>query len=152
VNWIVVHSKPYAGRYPFDLSDDFTIKEWGWIKRLTSYMPLTVENGFAGGDPELYAALAVVMLVRAGRVEPRDVQDVYDRLSDGTLGTSITVEFDDQAEEEEDADPSTPSSSENGTSSGAASTTSSETWPSRRSGFGNQPSDTSPSDQPTWVN
>jgi len=52
--------KPYDGRWPLDATADFTTREWGVIKRLSGYLPLTVNDGFQGGDPELFAAFAVI--------------------------------------------------------------------------------------------
>ena len=38
---------PYDGRYDFDLEGrELTTREWGWIKRLSGYLPLTIEEGF----------------------------------------------------------------------------------------------------------
>jgi len=148
MNWIVVHTKPYEGRYPFDLSDDFTIREWGWIKKLTGYMPLTADEGFRGGDPELYAALAVLMLVRAGKVNPDDIQDVFVRLTVASLSAALTIEFD-QAEDGDQVDPPA-SSPGNDSSSGTGSTTSSETSPANPNGSGTPASVSSGSARETW--
>ena len=37
---VITGMRPYDGRYPFDLYEQaFTVREWGWIKRLTGYLP-----------------------------------------------------------------------------------------------------------------
>lgn len=95
-DWLNIKGvKPYDGRYLFDVDGaPFTTREWGYIKRLSGYMPLTVSEGFAGGDPELYAAFAVIALVRAGRVEPADVAGVFDRIADAPFGAAVQLEND----------------------------------------------------------
>ena len=65
--------KPYDGRYEFDIENHaLTTREWGWIKRHSGYLPLTIADGYAGADPELYAVFAVIALCRAGKVDARD--------------------------------------------------------------------------------
>ena len=73
MDYIVVEGvRPYDGRYEFDLAgQELTTREWGWIKRLSGYLPLTVEEGLS--DPELIVVFAVIALRRAGKVEPKDV-------------------------------------------------------------------------------
>ena len=48
---------------------ELTTREWGWIKRLSGYLPLNIEDGL--GDPELVIVFAAIALRRAGKVEPR---------------------------------------------------------------------------------
>jgi hypothetical protein len=36
--------KPYDGRYEFELGDELTTREWGWIKRLSGYLPSTLDD------------------------------------------------------------------------------------------------------------
>lgn len=116
---------PWDGRY--DLSGEFTIREYGWIKRFSGYLPLTVEDGWAGGDPELFCAFAVIALHRANRIQPPQAADVFSTLSDTEFWKSIRFEggIVEEEEAEEESDP-TASSSGNGASSGASSKTSSE--------------------------
>ena len=132
MDWIVISGvKPYDGRYELDLEGvPFTRREWGWIKRLAGYLPLTIEEGFAGGDPELFTAFAVIALHRAGVIRPAEAADVYERFADVDALASVTLETDPAAEWDGDADsPPPPSSSVNGSSSGDDTTTSSETSP-----------------------
>jgi len=127
MDWIVISGvKPWDGRYPFDIADsEPTTREWGWIKRLSGYLPTTIEQGLKGADPELICVFAAIALRRAGRVETDELQRLFDRLADAPFGATVRLETD-TAPEEGEADP--PGSS-NGSSSisGTDSTTSSET-------------------------
>lgn len=119
--------KPYDGRYELNLTQEFTTREWGWIKRLAGYLPVTLTDD-AFSDPELACALAVIVLHRAGRIEKPEAAAMFDRLVDAPFGSTITIETDDaSADEAGDAGPPAPSSSGNGSSSGESSKTSSET-------------------------
>lgn len=99
--FVIKGVKPYDGEYPLD-DTEFTTREWSWIKRISGYLPMTAEDGFKGGDPELFVALAVVAMVRAGRVEKGDALSVADKLADSAFGSSLTFVADD---EEDEADP-----------------------------------------------
>ena len=134
---------PYDGRYPFDLvGQELTTREWGWIKRLSGYLPLTVDYT----DPEVLTVFACIALRRTGKVQAQDVPAVFDRLSDAPFGSAITLET--EPVEEGDADSPPPSSSSsNGADSGHSSPTSSETsaadpgslWDARLGFFGVSP-------------
>ena len=92
--------KPYDGRYEFDLENRaLTTREWGWIKRHSGYLPLTIDEGFRGADPELYAVFAVIALHRAGKIDARDAGDMYERIADAPFGATITLEGDEAVEE-----------------------------------------------------
>lgn len=122
MDFIVIEGvPPYDGRHEFDIAgQDFTTREWGWLKRLSGYLPMTVDEGFRGGDPELFCAFAVIALHRANKVAAADVPDVFARLTDSPFVTTIRLESDtaDDAEEPE-PDPSA-SSPGNGRISGTA--------------------------------
>jgi len=129
VEYIVITDiKPYDGRYELDLSDDsYTVREWGWIRRLADYRPVTYGDGLRAADAELFAVLAVIAMRRAGRIETADVEPVHGRLLDAGFGSNIALEVGDQeAAEEADASPPDRSSTGNASSSGDGSTTSSE--------------------------
>lgn len=130
MDWIVIDGvRPWDGRYEFDLAGSPpTSREWGWIKRLAGYLPLTLDEGFKGADPELFCVFAAIALRRAGKIEPGQVPDIYDRLIDAPFGATIRLEADtpDEEETEPEQDP-TASSNGNGGSSGPGSPTSSET-------------------------
>ena len=135
MDYIVVEGvRPYDGRYEFDLAgQELTTREWGWIKRLSGYLPLTVEEGLS--DPELIVVFAVIALRRAGKVEPKDVPQVFEQLADAPFGSAITMETDVE-EEAEEKRPPPPSSTSSGATSGPSSEKSSETLvlPPKRSG------------------
>lgn len=130
MEWLVIEGvRPWDGRYEFDLEGQpLTNREWGFIKRYSGYLPLTIEDGWKGGDPELFAAFAVIALHRAGRVQTGDVADVYERFADTPFGTTIRLDLDGTGLQDGDAGPPAGSSSVNGSSSGDASQTSSGMW------------------------
>lgn len=100
---VLANVPPYDGRYEFDLDgSSLTVREWGWIKRLSGYMPLTVDDGLAGADPELFAVFAAIALRRAGRIEGREVPAIFERIADTAFETSIRLETEAEAETEDD--------------------------------------------------
>lgn len=129
MDWIVIENvKPYDGRYAFDVPNfDPTMREWGWIKRLSGYMPLTLDVGLAGGDAELIVVLAVIAMHRNGKITAADVEHVHGRFLDVEFGSAIRLELgaDDDAEDPTQAFPekNAPASAP---TFGDASTTSSE--------------------------
>jgi hypothetical protein len=144
---------PYDGRYPLDLDEqELTTREWGWIKRLSNYLPLTAADGFNGNDPELMCALAAILLRRAGRIQTRDVPGVFERLADAPFTASLSWESDPAGEPLED-DLADPTASLNGNTSfsGPASTTSSESSAEQLSPTGTPGLVSSGSDPPTLV-
>lgn len=89
---IVKDIPPYDGDYELDSERTFNTHEWRWIKEVSGYMPLTVDDGFAGGDPSLFVALAVICMHRAGKVEKGRVLEVADSLADAPFdGRSISM-------------------------------------------------------------
>jgi hypothetical protein len=124
--------RPYDGRYELDLGGaPLTVREWGWVKRHTGYLPVTLdENTFT--DPEMITMLALIALRRAGTITVAQVGEVWDRFADAPFGSAITFEADPAADrEEDDAGPPASSSNGNGPSSGDGSATSSAIsgWP-----------------------
>lgn len=120
-------AKPYDGRYPFDLDEDpLTNREWHWIKVLSGYMPLTLAEGYRGGDPDLLCAFAVLALVRARKIERDEAAAVFDRLGDLPYGSSVRLTSDGVAAGGEDDGPPPTSSPVKPNSSGEDSLTSSE--------------------------
>ncbi len=105
----IIKTGLYKGEYELDDSE-FTTLEWSWIKKFSGYLPLTAEEGFKGADPELYVALAVVAMHRAGRVEKGEAKVVYDRLADLPFGEGLTFKpGEDEPEEGEEDPPDAPS-------------------------------------------
>ena len=143
--------KPYDGNYPLELGNEFTTREWGWIKKHAGYLPATLdENSFS--DPELLTVLAIIVLHRAGRIQPNEVADVVEKFADAPFGSTITIELGEaEGETEGDAGPPAASSSSNEPGSGDSSTTSSETSPPNPNGSGITDSDTSAYEFPRSV-
>lgn len=138
---------PYDGRYRLSLDEEFTTREWGWLKRLSGYMPLTIEAGFDGGDPELFAVLAVMAMRRSGKITAAEVPDLFERIVDTPFGPTIQLEADEtEAEDGDDADPPTAvKPDESLPIYGTDLRTNSETSPESRTGFGMHDLDTSES-------
>ena len=154
MDWVVIEGfKPYDGRYPLDNSIEFTNNEWRWIKRLAGYMPLTVEEGFDGGDSELFTVLALIALRRAGKIGTDDVTPLFERMGDVPTWSTIRLESDQPPAEREpgDAGPPDRSSSVKSDSNGDDSPGSSETSTMIRNGSGIPVSATSAFDPTTWA-
>jgi hypothetical protein len=101
---IIEGLKPYDGEYEFDIAEQpLTTLEWRWIKKIAGYLPLTMQDGFRGGDPDLFLVFAVIALCRNGKVDPTDVYRVADRLADEPT-TAITMSFEEREQEEADED------------------------------------------------
>ncbi len=63
---IVINVRPYVGEYDFDIEGEpLTTLEWRWLKKISGYLPMTLDEGFRGGDPDLFVAFAVIALARA---------------------------------------------------------------------------------------
>jgi len=154
MDWLIVDNvRPYSGRYEFDIAgQEFTTREWGWIKRHSGYLPMTIEDGFAQADPELFCVFAAIAMRRAGRIEAREVADVFDRLADAPFGTTIRLEADTADVDDDDpfgasiqesSPPNTPTSGDDSKTNGAKSADvpkSSGTVVSATSAFPPQPS------------
>jgi len=133
MDWIVITGvKPYDGRYPLEFADEdgeltVTTREWGWIKRLAGYHPMTFEDGLRNNDPELLTALAVIAMRRADKIDRLELPAVFEKLADAPFGSKILFESD--TAEEVDTAVSDPPGSSTGSerSSGTGSPTDSET-------------------------
>jgi hypothetical protein len=153
VEWVEITGvRRWDGRYRFDIAENPpTTREWGWIKRMSGYLPMTLEDGFRGGDPELVCAFAVIALRRAGRIENDDAQRVFDELQDASFGSKIRIDSDTEPVEGEETVPDpTGSSNGNTSSSGTDSTTSSETSPATPASSGTPAPATSASPSKRW--
>jgi hypothetical protein len=131
VDYIVISGMgEWDGRYEFDVPTfDPTVREWGWIKTLAGYMPLTLDDGIAGGDPALITVLALIAMRRSGTLRTEDVQRAHDRFQDAPFGASIQLDLGPETEDVEDPSQVFPetSSSENGSTNGEPGLTNSET-------------------------
>jgi hypothetical protein len=86
--------RPYDGRYEFDLrSSSFSVREWGWIKRFSGYLPLTIDEGLAGADAELMAVFALIALARARRLASDDVPEAWERFADAPGVVTVRLEL-----------------------------------------------------------
>jgi hypothetical protein len=98
---IIQGIKPYDGEYDLVTDRASNAREWRCIKKVSGYMPLTVSDGFAGGDPDLFVALAVVAMTRQGKVERDDMLRVADELAEMPFdGASITMVGDEVADDD----------------------------------------------------
>lgn len=121
---VISGAPPYDGRYEFDQARKFTAREWGWIKRLSGYLP--DELDVAMRDAEFSVVVALIALHRAGKISTGEVPQLFERFADAP-DLELTAETDEPVDEElESPDPtSPPSSSARPESSGTDSSTSS---------------------------
>lgn len=149
---IIVNVPPYEGEYEFDRAGSFSYTEWRWIKKIAGYMPLTIDEGWNGGDPDLMLALAVITMHRADKFETREVMDVVAVLESAEVdGASITVKLEEEEAAEVDP-PQTDSPDDSKPDSGPDTVETSEDTPASTSPSGTgDPSleTTSPSDRLT---
>jgi hypothetical protein len=145
---IIEGVKPYDGRYPFDIyseESELSTTEWGVIKRHAGYLPLTASEGFAGGDPELFACFAVIALRRAGKIGADEVDAAYQRIADAPFGKTVRIEQDPaEVAQEADAGPPPSKTPVRPSSSGDGSTGSSESLTGPLNGSGIHDSGSSP--------
>lgn len=97
------------GIYPLDL-DTLTNRDFHTIKRLSGVRARELDEAFRAGDLDVYLALALIGLGRAGKQVPEDA------LLDAEVG-KIVLEF----PEADDADPPTPAARGKRSSASAAS-------------------------------
>ncbi len=123
---IKVNVPPWQGEYDLDMSEAFTALEWRWVKKISGYLPLTVDEALKGGDPDFIIALTAIALVRAGKIQKDQVFEVADALADAPFdGAAISVIVD-SAGQSPPAPDSSESSNESETSGGADSEPTSE--------------------------
>jgi hypothetical protein len=106
---IVLNTPRYKGEYEFDIeTEPLTNLEWRWIKKISGYLPLTIDEGWRGGDPDLFVAFAVVALARAGKIQQAEALIVAESFGDLPFdGAAITV-IGDKTEEGEEIPPAEP--------------------------------------------
>lgn len=106
---IIKGIKPYDGDYDLDTDRAFNAREWRWIKKVSGYLPLTVSDGFAGGDPDLFVALAVIAMCREGKVDRDSGLRVADELAEAPFdGATISLVGDPVEEEDVPLDLTSP--------------------------------------------
>lgn len=97
--------KPYDGEYDFELAEEpLTTLEWRWVKKIANYLPLTMEEGWRGGDPDLFVAFAVIALRRAGKIDKQEALAVADRLADAPFDGATISFVGEELEEDGDVD------------------------------------------------
>ncbi len=73
----------FEGEYDLDISDQpLNALEWRWVKKVSGYLPFTIDDGLAGGDPDVVIALAVIAMQRAGKITRDQVLQTADQLAD----------------------------------------------------------------------
>ena len=89
---VITGIRPWDGTYDLNADRAFNAREWKWIKSISGYMPLTVSDGFNGGDPALFVALAVVAMCRSGKIGRDEGLSVADELAEAPFdGAAITM-------------------------------------------------------------
>lgn len=131
---IIINVPPYDGAYDLDIAGQpFSTVEWRWLKRISGYMPLTIDEGWKGGDPDLFLAFAVIAMRRAGKIQKDEVLEVAAVIEEAAVdGTSITFKGD-EAEVDETNPPLPSSSADSPLDSGESSSASTETSPETES-------------------
>ena len=114
---------PWDGRYEWDIDRALNVREWRYIKKISGYLPATMDGGLEGDDPELYVALAVVCMVRAGKVDKDDALRVAEQIGEAPFdNASLVIQMPPKDEEEPEVPlvltppPDGPSRSETGSS------------------------------------
>ena len=102
---IVTGIPPFDGEFELDLSTRvFSTLEWRWIKKISGYLPLTIQEGLEGGDPDIFVVMACIALYRSGRITKEQVYNVSDVLAeppfDGAAIQIIVGERDEEAGDE----------------------------------------------------
>lgn len=82
---IIQGFRGYDGDYELDTERAFNAREWRWIKKISGYLPLNVQEGFAGRDPDLFIALAVIALCRDRKIDREDGIQVADVMAEEPL-------------------------------------------------------------------
>ncbi len=91
---------PYDGDYPIDL-ERITNRELSTIKRLSGVRGAELQDGFTAGDNDLFVALTIIALQRAGKTV------IEDAIWDAESGT-ITFNLEDPVEEVPESGPPSP--------------------------------------------
>ena len=72
-----------SGEYELDIGEQpLTSLEWRWVKKISGYLPFTIDDGLAGGDPDVVIALAAIAMQRAGKITRDEVLATAEQLAD----------------------------------------------------------------------
>lgn len=90
---VVAEMGRWDGTYDLGTEDRvFNGREWHWIKKVSGYMPATIAEGFSGQDPDLFIALAVIAMVRSGKLHREQALVAAEELAElPYTGRSITL-------------------------------------------------------------
>lgn len=107
---IVLNTPRFKGEFPFEIAEQpFTTLEWRWIKQISGYLPLTLDSGLEGGDPDIFLAFAVIALFRGGRVSESEALAVAKYLEALPAdGASITMVLEEENQEDAESPPDVP--------------------------------------------
>ena len=96
----------WDGTYELNEGDRaFNAREWRWIKQISSYMPGTISDGFAGEDPDLFIALAVIAMSRSGKIERHQALAVAEQMAEEPVTFAGITLTGGEAEQAGGADP-----------------------------------------------
>jgi hypothetical protein len=83
---------PFDGTHEMGARErPLTTLEWRWIKKISGYLPETFEDGFHGRDPDLFVALAVIALVRNGKVQRDQALTAAGLFDDAPAGADSVI-------------------------------------------------------------
>lgn len=83
----------------------FNAREWRWIKQISGYMPATISDGFAGEDPDLFIAVAVIAMSRTGKIERQAAPYVAEQMAEEPVTFAGITLVSGPSEQEDDALP-----------------------------------------------
>src|SRR5262252_5063885 len=112
---IVSGIPPFDGEFELDLSTRvFSTLEWRWIKKISGYLPLTIQQGLEGGDPDIFVVMAVIALYRAGKIQREQAYMAADALAEPPCDGSAIQIFVGESEQPGDVRPPASSPTTNG--------------------------------------
>lgn len=119
----------FAGEYDLDIGDQpLNALEWRWVKKISGYLPFTIDDGLAGGDPDVVIALAVIAMARAGKITRDQVLAAAEQLADVPFDDAhlqlLAGEPVDPPEGQKTSEPSVSGNGSSGSSGDDSSTTS----------------------------
>jgi hypothetical protein len=121
----------YKGDYDLDIAEEpLTNLEWRWVKKISGYMPMTIDQGWEGADPDLFVAFAVIALARSGKVNRAEALEVARALDDLPFGEGVTFAVSEvEAEDPPEVPAETPATETQNGSTGSSSSKTSEPSP-----------------------
>jgi hypothetical protein len=116
---VITGIPPFDGEFELDLSTRvFSTLEWRWIKKISGYLPLTIQDGLEGGDPDIFVVMAIVALYRSGKIAKEQVFAVADVLAEPPFdGSAIQIIVGEPEQEADEDRPPASSPTTNGAES-----------------------------------